>query len=542
MSEEAKKTIESREYDSSCKIMEIGKTITVRCGCFEKSPDAFKALENFKDTYKKAYVTTTYKSRFDDKVVATEVAFVEKITPEKIVPVVITSSVKPLEEKSKKIVTFVETPDELVIVGNRATNKAKQKKEKKLKKKKKKKLKKKKKKSKKKKKNNSKYVKKRDEIANYGRFLDKLESKKANGYGYKYKFGAQISYDVVYVDEADTSYIENDYRRIRVYHKGSFDHEKLFYELEYSFTGANQYKDILVGYKDTLRSFALDYRVKIGNIKIPFSLETYSSSKNITFMERALTDAFADNRKLGAELLLSQNIDNSRVNLFSSVFTNSIDEKIDDEVSKPGYSFRGTYSYKFRKRHLFSIGGAYMNRDMKGEDVKINQSAESDFIHQKYLSVTVKEVQTSTKSNIEAIYMYDKYSLAAEYTQMKLNAYNKLEYLNDYSFDAYYVEGSYFIKGRGKRYDMYQSRYKKIKPKIGGAVELAFRYSYINLNDTSNEKKELGGTQTDYNFGINWYVNRELRLFFNYIISEPKGTEEYDGRLQIAQARALFAF
>ena len=533
MSNEAKETIESREYDSSCKIMEIGKNITVRCGCFEKSRDAFQALEYFKKMYKKAYVTTTYKRRFDNKtvkndlvtpLVETEVDFTKKTTPEKIVPVVITSLTKPLTEKNKRVVPLVE---------NRVTKSMKQKKEKKKKKKKKK---------PKKKTNNSKYVKKRDEIASYERFLDRLESKKANRYGYKYKFGAQISYDVVYVNEADISYLENDYRRIRVYHKGSFNYEKLFYELEYSFTGANQYKDVLVGYKDTLRSFDLDYRVKIGNIKIPFSLETYSSSKNITFMERALTDAFADNRKLGGELLLSHKIYNSKINLFTSIFTNSIDEHIDNEVAKPGYSFRGTYAYKFTKRHLFSIGGAYMNRDMKGEDVKINQSAESDFIHQKYLSVTVKEVQTSAKSNIEAIYMYEKYSLAAEYTQMKLNAYNKLDYLNDYSFDAYYVEGSYFIKGRGKRYDMYQSRYKKIKPKIGGAVELALRYSYINLNDTSNEKKEEGGTQTDYNFGINWYVNRELRLFVNYIISEPKGTEEYNGRLQIVQARALFAF
>jgi len=28
----------------------------------------------------------------------------------------------------------------------------------------------------------------------------------------------------------------------------------------------------------------------------------------------------------------------------------------------------------------------------------------------------------------------------------------------------------------------------------------------------------------------------------NYVISEPKETKEYDGRLQIVQARALFAF
>jgi hypothetical protein len=53
---------------------------------------------------------------------------------------------------------------------------------------------------------------------------------------------------------------------------------------------------------------------------------------------------------------------------------------------------------------------------------------------------------------------------------------------------------------------------------------------------------ETGGSQRDYNMGINWYYNKQLRLMFNYIIAEPKDTENYSGRLQIAQARVLFAF
>jgi phosphate-selective porin OprO/OprP len=77
-----------------------------------------------------------------------------------------------------------------------------------------------------------------------------------------------------------------------------------------------------------------------------------------------------------------------------------------------------------------------------------------------------------------------------------------------------------------------------VKPNKDGSVEVAFRYSYLNLND----KDEHGGMQTDYTYGLNWYISKELKVMANYIVAKPKETDEYDGLLQIVQARILFAF
>ena len=60
------KMLEGREYPDECKLMEIGSTLTVRCGCFEKIDTAQKELPKFKNTYKEAVVASTYKYRFDD--------------------------------------------------------------------------------------------------------------------------------------------------------------------------------------------------------------------------------------------------------------------------------------------------------------------------------------------------------------------------------------------------------------------------------------------------------------------------------------------
>ena len=525
--EENHSTLMARSYDESCRLMEIGKALTVRCGCYEEFKDAESLLPKFAAKYKKAYVTTTYKSRFEEN----KEELKESIVIENEVASEIEKTVG-LEKENSNIVVINDTEPLLIVETEKKIEKKEEKK------------------VKKKKKTKSKTVKKRGPANvysgyDYRRYLDKLEGETGPKFlDYRYRFGAQFSYDIAYINEAEESYFSSHWRRIRVFHKGSFFNEKLFYELEYSFPDDNNYKDMFIGYKDEFKPLNTSYRIKYGNIKIPFSLETYTSSKYITFMERALTDSFAFGRKVGGEVLLSTKVNNSRINFFASLFSNSIDERQDDEVDQPGYSMRLTYAHKFNKTHLFSVGAGYMKQYMNGEDVKYNQAAESELIRENYVSTTVKDVDSSVKTNIEALYINGKYSLQAEYTQATLDAINfkksknPSNMLNEYTFDAYYVQGSYFVMGSGRKYKLSNSTIARVRPKIDGAVELAFRYSHIDLNDRDEE----GGSQTDYNYGLNWYYNDEIKLMLNYIVAKPNVANEYDGRLQILQARALFAF
>ncbi|NPA59848.1 MAG: tetratricopeptide repeat protein [Epsilonproteobacteria bacterium] len=58
-------------YPQSCKLMEIGKSLTVRCGCFQEISSAKKSLKSIKKRFKKATIATTYSYRFDNKITAT---------------------------------------------------------------------------------------------------------------------------------------------------------------------------------------------------------------------------------------------------------------------------------------------------------------------------------------------------------------------------------------------------------------------------------------------------------------------------------------
>lgn len=526
-------------YPKSCKVMQIGKSVTVRCGCFEKFDKATESLNELSKEYRQAALATTYKYRFAETEVQTPVVVdkpldavkeEKEVKADKVILAVVTKPLDAVQEKEPKVVEALKIEEPVLVAEEETVAVATPVvvPEKKLKKKK----------SKKKKKKKTKYIKKRDAQYVYDPYLKMLKNDEGIGpFDYRYEFGGQVSYDLGLFSEVDaverSEYVVmNDWRRVRVSHKGSFLDETLFYELEYSFTGNSKYKDIFLGYTNTINALNLDYRFKAGNIKIPFSLETYTSSKYITFMERALTDAFAEGRKMGGELLLSSKINRNRMNLFVAGFSNSIDQRRDDEIEQPGYSLRGTYAYKYDKRHIISVGGGYMNQDMKGEDVRFNQASESEFTPN-YVSVRIKDVDTLSKTNIEALYINEKFSLQGEYTTASTASIEE-----DYSFNAYYLEGSYFLLGKGKRYKLSTSTLRKIKPNKDGAVELAFRYSYIDLND----KDEVGGTQKDYNYGLNWYYSPELKFMLNYIVAEPKGTDDYSGQLKVLQTRVLFAF
>ena len=355
-----------------------------------------------------------------------------------------------------------------------------------------------------------------------------------NGVGswdYRYSFGARVSYDMVYVDEAESAYFDRGLRRVRLSHEGSFFDKKLFYEFEYSLIGTSNYKNVYMGYQNKYEG--LYYRIKAGNLKVPFSLERYSSSKYLTFMERSLNDAFALSRKLGAEVLLSYPQSSNYINLFGAYFGNSIDERQDDKNPRDGFSTRFTWSDKLAKRHFVECGFAYRKEDNYKHKVKISQAAESDRVVNKYVSVKVKNVDTITTKNFEALYLNHKYSFLGEYTMQTLDAKK-----GKYNFYGYYLEGSYFLLGRGKRFKQETSTLAKIKPTKDGALELAMRYAYINLND----KDEHGGEQRDVTLGVNWYIDDKLRVSGNYIIANPINTDDYNGIFQVWQARILFFF
>jgi phosphate-selective porin OprO/OprP len=91
-------------------------------------------------------------------------------------------------------------------------------------------------------------------------------------------------------------------------------------------------------------------------------------------------------------------------------------------------------------------------------------------------------------------------------------------------FPGVYVTGAYFLTGEHRPYNRKLGAIDRIKVHSDfgrhddgcwgwGAMELAARYSYIDLNS----KDIQGGRLNDLTFGVNWYLNSYSKLQFNYI-------------------------
>lgn len=356
---------------------------------------------------------------------------------------------------------------------------------------------------------------------------------------YKYEFNGRFEYDVGQFEMTNETYNESSLRRAKLTHKGSFYDKSLFYETEIdlakygndSTSDEIDYKDNYIGYKTKSNESGFSYRIKAGNIKVPFSLDFYAGSKYSSFMESPLTDTLTQGRKLGVETLFSKESNKQRVNLFLGAFQNSINEEKDNEAQKNRYATRITYDYKFSKKHLLHFGGSYLYSDIDGDNVKYNQEAESNLVREKYVSTKVKNVNTTQNRSLEALYVNNSFNFQGEYMQTNVDSLSA-----EYTFNAYYAQVGYFLFGSSKQYKTSTSKFSS-KNISNNEVELAFRYSFIDLND----KDELGGTQKDYNFALNWHLNKNLKLMSNYIIAYPS-SDKYNGSFNVFQARAVLSF
>jgi phosphate-selective porin OprO and OprP len=104
--------------------------------------------------------------------------------------------------------------------------------------------------------------------------------------------------------------------------------------------------------------------------------------------------------------------------------------------------------------------------------------------------------------------------------------------LADPDFGGYYVEASWFATGERRRYApgnaAFQAPRAPLMPFDGrggwGAWELALRYSHTDLNyregvrATAADPVSLrGGEQSILGAGLNWYLNPNVKLMFNYL-------------------------
>jgi phosphate-selective porin OprO/OprP len=139
--------------------------------------------------------------------------------------------------------------------------------------------------------------------------------------------------------------------------------------------------------------------------------------------------------------------------------------------------------------------------------------------------------------------VYGPFSLQGEYMYSDVDS---AWTFGDLDFDGWYAYASWILTGEHRPYSTDSGTFGKIKPKNPwnlekghwGAWELAARYSTLDLNSGWAIR---GGEETNITVGLNWYLNTNTRIMFNYVLADIDH-DLYEDDINVFQTRFQFFF
>ena len=328
---------------------------------------------------------------------------------------------------------------------------------------------------------------------------------------YRFELGGRIMIDYAKFQQDRTALGDGtELRRARIELEGAVDDWAYEFGLDVADeAGAAEVKDAYLTYLGWGEMV-----VKLGQFKQPFSLEEVTSSKYITFMERALPNTFAPGRTIGVELQTYGMYTNMAVGVFGQAYDEDVKDEGDESSTAGARLSYAPWHGKASALHL-GLSANYLkpSRPSGGSaTVDFNSRPESHITDVKYLDTgDITDVSHVVKYGVELAWVSGPWSLQGEYLVAEVARDSEQPALE---FNGWYVYGSWFLTGESRHYRLKKGAFGRTRPATaGGAWELAYRVSSLDLND----RDISGGAATQHTLGINWYANAHTRFMLNLI-------------------------
>ena len=291
-------------------------------------------------------------------------------------------------------------------------------------------------------------------------------------------------------------------------------------------------------------------KFRIGQFKMPFSLEQLTSSNNIDFIERSFVDSMIPAKERGIQIfgdpmpgmtyalaVSNGNISTGSTASFGSETDNRVDNK--DIIGRVTVNFAEMMK---NKEAVFHIGGAYSQGDIPGSTAPLGSNSSSTFRTEArgltyFTQPTINPTATAgldktigrTRTGLEFAVASGPFKLQSQYLKV------------DHEFagssadvKTYYVEGLWTLTGE-KHADRYKSgAFGGIKPNkefdantfTGGAWEIGVRLSGLDLNDFKNLTSPHSTAYTAgagaasvkaYTLGVKFLPNMNSRFMLDFV-------------------------
>ncbi len=329
---------------------------------------------------------------------------------------------------------------------------------------------------------------------------------------FKFKIRGRIMADYIYQDGDVAGYDYSDGTELRRARLGAEGQYGGFFKYKFEVDFAGDKADITDAYVQFKTKPAA---ITIGQQKHPTSLEEQTSSRYITFMERAaITDAFGFDRRIGASANFAGDNYTFKVGAYG--------QSAGDSSTKEGhlYGARGTFAPIAEKDRAIHLGASVFYRENADGDLTIRYRQRPQVhVSKRFVSTGSIAAEKDMFWGVEAAGVFGPFSVQSEYGQITAEAIGGG---SDPKFNGGYVDASWFLTGEHRTYKANKGSFGRVKVQnpVGegghGAVQVAVRYDFLDLEDGAI----MGGQQDSILFGVNWHLNNYVRAMVNYVYTD----------------------
>jgi phosphate-selective porin OprO/OprP len=284
---------------------------------------------------------------------------------------------------------------------------------------------------------------------------------------------------------------------------------------------ADKFLDVNVQYKFDGFSY-----IRVGQYKQPNSFEELSSTKNNDFISKAMsTNLQGVARRMG----LAAGTGADSWTITGSVFSREMTRNLGQGN---GWGARGTWAPILDNGSILHLGLSYVDYDAKDAGAAAG-SAPVDSDGRARFRVRPDADLTGTRLvdsgqftdaddiatfGLEGAWVHGPFKVQGEYMQTDVGR----DLHDDFGFESWYVSGVWNITGETWGYKEGVTTTALPNNPAGGMWQVGVRYDHVDMNDgdftsPSTVNGVLGGKESNWTIGVNWYLRSNFKLAANYV-------------------------
>lgn len=340
--------------------------------------------------------------------------------------------------------------------------------------------------------------------------------------------GGRLHLDATVFDIGFDSVTETDVRRARVEFSAKYG-DVVQVRVDREFAQADGWRNLWVGITP-----AEGFEVRGGNQIVPFSMEDMGSSNMMALAERSLANTLSPAFGLGG----MARYHSKNFTIAGGYFTDALDDEVgQSRVRGDGFTVRTTFAPVTSREGYLHFGAAYENRSYNVTEPPRFTAISASSLAPSLLRTGALNGATGFDAyNAEFAYARGSVQVQAQYIGATVSRAG----LTDLNYASWYVQSSLMVTGEKHGYS--RSTGTPLGPRIGkkgGAIELAGRYSELDLDDDSLDR----GRASIANIGATWYLNQNIRVLANYARTKTDGSllvPDTSGNLGVVRFQVAF--